>query len=84
MFEQTDRSRMIEEQILRFMDEYVYPNEKVYREQVEASGDPQQALVMPAKDPSEEGCDIPRNLLGTILDSPGIARGPDGRAVADA
>jgi acyl-CoA dehydrogenase len=40
MFEQTDRSRMIEEQVLRFMDEYVYPNERVYREQVEASGDP--------------------------------------------
>ena len=40
MFEQTDRSRMIEDQLQRFMDENVYPNEKVYREQVEASGDP--------------------------------------------
>jgi acyl-CoA dehydrogenase len=40
MFEQTDRSRMIEDQLLRFMDENVYPNEKLYVEQVEKSGDP--------------------------------------------
>lgn len=40
MFEQTDRARMIEEQLLRFMDDLVYPNERTYQEQVEASGDP--------------------------------------------
>jgi len=40
MFETSDRSRMIEEQLLRFMDEQVYPNERTYQEQVEASGDP--------------------------------------------
>jgi acyl-CoA dehydrogenase len=40
MFETTDRSRMIEEQLLRFMDEHVYPNERTYHDQVEASGDP--------------------------------------------
>ena len=40
MFETTDRARMIEEQVLRFMDEQVYPNERTYQEQVEASGDP--------------------------------------------
>jgi acyl-CoA dehydrogenase len=40
MFETTDRSRMIEEQLLRFMDAHVYPNERTYQEQVEASGDP--------------------------------------------
>jgi acyl-CoA dehydrogenase len=40
MFETSDRSRMIEEQLLRFMDEQVYPAERTYQEQVEASGDP--------------------------------------------
>jgi acyl-CoA dehydrogenase len=40
MFETTDRARMIEEQVLRFMDEQVYPNERTYHQQLEASGDP--------------------------------------------
>ena len=40
MFELSDRARMIEEQLLRFMDEHVYPNERVYQQQVEESGDP--------------------------------------------
>jgi acyl-CoA dehydrogenase len=39
-FEPSDRCKQIQEQLLRFMDEYVYPNERVYAEQVEASGDP--------------------------------------------
>jgi acyl-CoA dehydrogenase len=30
----------VQEQLLRFMDEHVYPNERLYAEQVEASGDP--------------------------------------------
>jgi acyl-CoA dehydrogenase len=40
MFETTDRAKMIEEQLVRFMDDHVYPNERTYLEQVEASGDP--------------------------------------------
>jgi acyl-CoA dehydrogenase len=40
LFELSDRARMIEEQVQRFMDEQVYPNERTYQEQVEASGDP--------------------------------------------
>jgi acyl-CoA dehydrogenase len=40
LFELSDRARMIEEQLQRFMDEQVYPNERSYHEQVEASGDP--------------------------------------------
>ena len=40
LFEMSDRTKLIEEQLLRFMDEYVYPNERVYQQQVEESGDP--------------------------------------------
>jgi acyl-CoA dehydrogenase len=39
-FELSDRSRQVQEQLQRFMDEQVYPNERTYAEQVEASGDP--------------------------------------------
>jgi len=38
-FEMSDQARLIEEQLLRFMDEHVYPAERVYAEQVRASGD---------------------------------------------
>jgi acyl-CoA dehydrogenase len=40
LFELSDRVRMIQEQLQRFMDDQVYPNERTYHEQVEASGDP--------------------------------------------
>jgi acyl-CoA dehydrogenase len=40
IFEPSDRAKMIEEQLLRFMEQNVYPNERTYHEQVEASGDP--------------------------------------------
>jgi acyl-CoA dehydrogenase len=39
-FELSDQAKLIEEQLLRFMDEHVYPAERVYQEQVEAGGDP--------------------------------------------
>jgi len=39
-FEPSDKCKQIQEQIERFMDEHVYPNERTYVEQVEASGDP--------------------------------------------
>ena len=39
-FELTDKAKQVQEQLLRFMDEHVYPNERLYAEQVEASGDP--------------------------------------------
>jgi acyl-CoA dehydrogenase len=39
-FEPTDRSKQVQEQLQRFMDEQIYPNERLYVEQVEASGDP--------------------------------------------
>jgi acyl-CoA dehydrogenase len=39
-FEPTDKAKQVQEQLLRFMDEHVYPNERLYAEQVEASGDP--------------------------------------------
>ena len=38
--ELTDRAKQVQEQLQRFMDEQIYPNERLYVEQVEASGDP--------------------------------------------
>jgi acyl-CoA dehydrogenase len=40
IFELSDRAKLIEEQIERFMHENVYPAERVYQEQVAASNDP--------------------------------------------
>ena len=39
-FEPSDRCKAIQSQLERFMDEYIYPNERVYQEQSEASDDP--------------------------------------------
>jgi acyl-CoA dehydrogenase len=39
-FEETPRVRELKSQLLDFMDSHVYPAERVYREQVEAGGDP--------------------------------------------
>jgi acyl-CoA dehydrogenase len=39
-FELSERSQLIQEQLERFMAEYVYPNEPVARRQVQESGDP--------------------------------------------
>ena len=39
-FEQTEKVKEIQRQLERFMDENVYPNERVAAEQIEASGDP--------------------------------------------
>ena len=40
LFEMSDRAKMIEDQLLRFMDEHVYPAERVVKEQMEESDDP--------------------------------------------
>jgi len=39
-FEPSDKVKQIQAQLERFMDENVYPNERVAQEQIEASGDP--------------------------------------------
>ncbi len=39
-FEPTEKVRMLEAQLERFMDEHIYPNESVAAEQIEASEDP--------------------------------------------
>jgi len=39
-FELSDHARAIEEQILRFMDEQIYPAERIYQQQIEEGGDP--------------------------------------------
>jgi len=46
-FAQTDRGRDLEERLLAFMDERVYPAEPVYAEQMEASGDPAWTTTLP-------------------------------------
>ena len=39
-FEPSEKVKQIQAQLLRFMDEYVYPAERVAEEQVEKSGNP--------------------------------------------
>ncbi|MBW2316996.1 MAG: acyl-CoA dehydrogenase, partial [Deltaproteobacteria bacterium] len=39
-FEHTDKVKMLQDTLLRFMDEYVYPAEPVAQQQIEESGDP--------------------------------------------
>jgi acyl-CoA dehydrogenase len=39
-FEPSDKCKAIQSQLERFMDEYIYPNERVYQQQTEASDDP--------------------------------------------
>ena len=39
-FEASDKVKQIQEQLLRFMEQHVYPNESAVFEQIEASGDP--------------------------------------------
>jgi acyl-CoA dehydrogenase len=39
-FQLTDRCRQLQERLSTFMDEHVYPAERVYHEQLTASGDP--------------------------------------------
>jgi acyl-CoA dehydrogenase len=40
LFEMSDRAKLIEEQLLRFMDEHVYPAERLVQEQIAEIGDP--------------------------------------------
>ena len=39
-FEHSDTVKQLQAQLEHFMDDHVYPNERAYQEQVEASGDP--------------------------------------------
>jgi acyl-CoA dehydrogenase len=39
-FAYSDKVNQLREQLIRFMDRYIYPNEKVFQEQIEASGNP--------------------------------------------
>ena len=45
-FELSDKARMVEEQLCRFMDEYVYPAERVYAEQTEAKPHEEPAIML--------------------------------------
>jgi putative ABC transport system permease protein len=49
----------------------------------ETGADPTHVVVLSAENPDEFGNGISREEAGTILDAPGIARGPDGRVAAD-
>jgi putative ABC transport system permease protein len=46
--------------------------------------DPQQAIVLAPEKTNEWGNGIPTNVIGTILDAPGIAKGTDGHPLGDA
>lgn len=45
--------------------------------------DPSLAIVLGPDNATEWGSGIPANVVGTILDAPGIATGPSGRLLAD-
>lgn len=47
------------------------------------AGDPRIVIVLPAKQAYDNSSDLPRGAVGTILDAPGIMRGPDGKPLAD-
>jgi acyl-CoA dehydrogenase len=42
MLEQSERSRRLAEQLSQFMEEHIYPNEKIYKEQLRAQHNPWQ------------------------------------------
>lgn len=49
-----------------------------------AGEDPRLAIVLSSENRTEYGNGIPANAVGTILDAPGIAAGPDGHPLGDA
>ncbi|HEV2702402.1 MAG TPA: FtsX-like permease family protein [Steroidobacteraceae bacterium] len=46
--------------------------------------DPHIAVVLPDKDLFDDSDSLPRDVIGTIINAPGIARGPDGKVLAEA
>jgi putative ABC transport system permease protein len=48
-----------------------------------AEGDPRLAIVLSSDNPTEYGNGISSDVIGTILDAPGIATGSDGHPLAD-
>ncbi len=53
-FENTDRGKGVEEQLLRFMDEYVYPAEHDYMEQAEAEPSKEPAVMLEIRAKAKE------------------------------
>jgi putative ABC transport system permease protein len=49
-----------------------------------AAAEPARAIVLPQNTLGDAGAGLPRNLIGTILDAPGIAIGANSRPLADA
>ena len=49
-----------------------------------AAGDPGRAIVLGSATDNEGSSNISRNLIGAIMDAPGIRRDADGSAIADA
>jgi putative ABC transport system permease protein len=46
--------------------------------------DPHIAVVLSNKDRFDSNYDLPRDVIGTILNAPGFAHGPDGKVLGDA
>ena len=36
LYEPSDRAKKLQKELLEFMDEYIYPNEKTYNDQMDA------------------------------------------------
>ena len=45
-FELSDKGKLVEEQVRRFMDEYIYPAERIYAEQAEARPSEEPAIML--------------------------------------
>ena len=45
-FEPSDKGKLVEEQVRRFMDEYVYPAERTYAEQAAAKPEEEPAIML--------------------------------------
>jgi acyl-CoA dehydrogenase len=53
-FELSDKAKLIEEQLRRFMDEYVYPAERTYAEQTEALPNAEPAIMLELRAKAKE------------------------------
>ncbi len=53
-FELSDRAKVVEEQVLRFMDEYIYPAEREYAEQAEAKPNEEPAIMLEIRAKAKE------------------------------
>ena len=61
-FENTDRGKAVEEQLLRFMDEYIYPAERTHTEQSDAEPSKEPAIMLDIRAKAKEVGGTPSGL----------------------